>query len=172
VLENNAQQQAALFANICKVSNQYQAIGDKYYNSISLKQEHLLWVMDYYFKDVPPTLNNLAGKIGSSHQNIKQMVVKLIEKGYLTLEQDADDRRKRRVCFTEKYMMDKEEFDKRRKAFVEMVFNDVSEKEIEDSVAVINKMMANLSKMLNNATYMLSAFTESYDTLDLDKNNR
>lgn len=163
-------QQTELFSTICRVSNQYQAIGEKYYNSISLKQEYLLWVMEDYFKSEPPTLNDLAGKIGSSHQNIKQMVVKLTEKGYLTLEYDAEDKRKRRVCFTDKYRRDKEIFGKRRQAFIRQVFDGITDQEVDNSISIIEKMMNNLSVLLYNKEHTCKMFDDyGGSALDLDK---
>ncbi|MEE0858480.1 MAG: MarR family winged helix-turn-helix transcriptional regulator [Acutalibacteraceae bacterium] len=142
--------QAMLFGAICRVNNQYQTIGDKYYNGISLKQEYLLSVMEYYFCDNAPTLNELAQHIGSSHQNIKQIVSKLVDKGYLKLEQDKDDKRKRRVYFTEKYNQEKDEFEGRRNSLISKTFANISEDEITKALYVINKMSDNQKKLLIN----------------------
>lgn len=142
--------QAMLFGAICRVNNQYQTIGDKYYNGISLKQEYLLSVMEYYFCDNAPTLNELAQHIGSSHQNIKQIVSKLADKGYLKLEQDKDDKRKRRVYFTEKYNQEKDEFEERRNSLISKTFANISEDEITKALYVINKMSDNQKKLLIN----------------------
>lgn len=153
-------EQAVLFSTICRVSNQYQTIGDKYYNEISVKQEYLLSIIEYYSKDKPPTLNDLSVIIGSSHQNVKQIVSKLVEKGYLTIEKDIDDKRKRRVYFTEKYKKDKPEFDKRRTLFLEQVFKGISDDEIEYTMSVIKKIISNQSKMLGNEMYMKQIFAK------------
>lgn len=142
--------QAMLFGAICRVNNQYQTIGNKYYNGISLKQEYLLSVMEYYFCDNAPTLNELAQHIGSSHQNIKQIVSKLADKGYLKLEQDKDDKRKRRVYFTEKYNQEKDEFEERRNSLISKTFANISEDEITKALYVINKMSDNQKKLLIN----------------------
>ncbi len=142
--------QAMLFGAICRVNNQYQTIGNKYYNGISLKQEYLLSVMEYYFCDNAPTLNELAQHIGSSHQNIKQIVSKLVDKGYLKLEQDKDDKRKRRVYFTEKYNQEKDEFEERRNSLISKTFANISEDEITKALYVINKMSDNQKKLLIN----------------------
>lgn len=140
--------QAVLFGAICRVNNQYQTIGDKYYKGISLKQEYLLSVMEYHFSDNVPTLNELAQYIGSSHQNIKQIVSKLVDKGYLRIEQDKDDKRKRRVYFTEKYNQEKDDFKKRREIFISRTFADIDEDEIAKTLYIINKMSDNQKKLL------------------------
>ena len=113
----------------------------------------------------------MAGKIGSSHQNVKQMVVKLVEKGYLTLEYDAEDRRKRRVCFTDKYRMDKEIFSKRRQVFIEQVFDGITDQEVDNSINIIEKMMNNLSVLLYNKEHTCKMFADHNcnKILDLDK---
>lgn len=157
-MEETPKRQTLLFGAICRVNNQYQAIGDKYYNSISLKQEYLLSLMEYHFSGQSPTLNELAESMGSSHQNIKQIVLKLVEKGYLTIEQDSQDKRKRRVSFTKKYFDNKEKFVKRRDVFIHRIFNNVSDEEIENSLKVISKIIKNQQKMLMNEDFIREIF--------------
>lgn len=152
-MEETLKRRTLLFGAICRINNQYQAIGDKYYNGISLKQEYLLSLIEYSYATQPPTLNELAESMGSSHQNVKQLVLKLVEKGYLTIEQDKHDKRKRRVLFTEKYLNDKEKFVKRRDVFIRHIFADVSNEEIENSLKVMGKIIKNQQIMLKNADF-------------------
>lgn len=162
-MEENPKRQTLLFGAICRVNNQYQSIGDKYYNSISLKQEYLLSLMEYHFSGKSPTLNELAESMGSSHQNIKQIVLKLVEKGYLIIEQDSKDKRKRRVSFTKKYFDNKEKFVKRREVFIRSIFNNVSDEEIENSLKVMNKIIKNQQKFLMNEDFIKEIFKGQTD---------
>lgn len=162
-MEEPLKRQIMLFGAICRVNNQYQSIGDKYYNGISLKQEYLLSLMEYSFSDKSPTLNELAESMGSSHQNVKQIVLKLVEKGYLTIEQDQQDKRKRRVCFTRKYLDNREKFVKRRDVFIRRIFNNVSDEEIESSLEVMGKIIKNQKKMLDNEDFTKEIFKEQTD---------
>lgn len=45
----------------------------------------------------PPTLGSVAGALGMTHQNAKQIVLVLERKGFLRIEVDAADRRVRRL---------------------------------------------------------------------------
>lgn len=162
-MEEPLKRQIMLFGAICRVNNQYQSIGDKYYNGISLKQEYLLSLMEYSFSNKSPTLNELAESMGSSHQNVKQIVLKLVEKGYLTIEQDQQDKRKRRVCFTRKYLDNREKFVKRRDVFIRRIFNNVSDEEIESSLEVMGKIIKNQKKMLDNEDFTKEIFKEQTD---------
>lgn len=96
----------------------------------------------------PPTLGQLAECEGSSHQNIKQMALKLQEKGYVKLLSDSSDARKIRVTATKKG----HDFCKRHRAseerFMEMLFDGVSGKDVEATSKAMRKLNENLDKMV------------------------
>ncbi|HQM96687.1 MAG TPA: MarR family transcriptional regulator [Clostridia bacterium] len=52
--------------------------------------------------DNPPTMKNVAVMMGSSHQNIKQVALKLQQKGLIILEKDSKDARVTRLRVTQK----------------------------------------------------------------------
>lgn len=54
-----------------------------------------------FFKE-PPTLSELALEIGTSHQNAKQIAIKLEEKGFLVVKKDTKDKRVLRLTPTNK----------------------------------------------------------------------
>ena len=64
--------------------NRFQAVADK----INLCRE-------------APSVKELAEIMGSSHQNVKQILLKLEKKGFVTIATDDKDRRKQRVALTE-----------------------------------------------------------------------
>ena len=49
----------------------------------------------------PPTLNELSEILGSSHQNVKQILLKLKKKGFVEFQADKNDRRKQRIVLTD-----------------------------------------------------------------------
>ena len=53
----------------------------------------------------PPTLQAAADALGTSHQNAKQIAVKLQEKNYLKIEKDKSDSRSLRLIPTRKYQI-------------------------------------------------------------------
>jgi len=50
----------------------------------------------------PPRIGELSEVFGTSHQNVKQVLLKLERQGYVTLYKDEVDSRVLRVIFTEK----------------------------------------------------------------------
>lgn len=96
----------------------------------------------------PPTLGQLAECEGSSHQNIKQMALKLQEKGYVKLLSDSADARKIRVTATKKG----EEFCERHRQaeekFLELLFAKISDREIANVSKVMSKLNENLDSMI------------------------
>lgn len=130
----------ALLGTIFKVNNLFQTVDERHYIEITQKQESLLFTVEYAFPNYTPTLNELAEFMGSSHQNIKQIVLRLEKKGYLYLEQDKTDKRKRRIRLTEKYENNKDFFTRRFESFVDNVFKDITESEISTSKNVLEKI--------------------------------
>ena len=89
-----------LFGSLLAMGNRLQAAGDRSYDEITTKQWFVLAVLETF--SAPPTLGELARGVGSSHQNVKQLVLKLQQKGYVALAQDGRDARKNRVHRTPK----------------------------------------------------------------------
>jgi len=80
--------------------NRFQAFADKMIGEISWKQFFTIICINMCREK--PTIKELAGIVGSSHQNVKQILLKLENKGFVSIEQDTADRRKQRVGLTEK----------------------------------------------------------------------
>jgi len=49
----------------------------------------------------PPTITAVAAGVGMTHQNVKQIALALVRKGFLEIAVDARDRRSRRLHLTE-----------------------------------------------------------------------
>ncbi len=97
----NADDEHVIFTLIFMLSNQLQAIGDTFFDEVSTKQWFILLVlniMDGYL----PTLGELSHAVGSSHQNVKQLVLKLEQKGYVEISKDETDARRLRIKLTPK----------------------------------------------------------------------
>ena len=62
--------------------NRYQAFADSYFKEITWKQ--FFAIICLRILDTPPTINELSEVMGSSHQNVKQILLKL-EQGILTV---------------------------------------------------------------------------------------
>jgi DNA-binding MarR family transcriptional regulator len=91
-----------LFGTIFVVSNRIDALLEREFNKfdITTKQWFLSIIIDNLF-DSPPTIKEVAREMGSSHQNVKQIALKLEQKGLLILEKDREDARVTRLKLTE-----------------------------------------------------------------------
>ena len=70
-----------MFGLLFVLGNKLQVIGDSFYEEITSKQWFVLVMLGVLGDN--PTLNELSEGMGSSHQNVKQLLVKLQEKGYV-----------------------------------------------------------------------------------------
>lgn len=58
-------------------------------------------IIIYSLFNSPPTISEVAKVMGSTHQNVKQIALKLAQKNLLVLETDRHDRRSTRLVPTE-----------------------------------------------------------------------
>ena len=71
--------------------NRFQALADSTMQEISWKQFFAIICINLCKE--PPTLNELSEILGSSHQNVKQILLKLEKKGFVQFKADTNDRR-------------------------------------------------------------------------------
>ena len=90
-----------LFGNIFLLANRIQVIGDQTLGNggMTIKQ-WFLTIMVLKFGNYSPTLGEVAELMGSSHQNVKQLALKLQQKGFLMIEKDEQDARTLRLSLT------------------------------------------------------------------------
>ena len=79
--------------------NRFQAMADKTMKEISWKQFFAIICINLCNEN--PTIKELAEIMGSSHQNVKQILLKLEKKGFVKIAIDETDRRKQRVELTD-----------------------------------------------------------------------
>ncbi|WP_040951913.1 MarR family winged helix-turn-helix transcriptional regulator, partial [Gorillibacterium massiliense] len=79
--------QKEIFGGLFVLANKLQAIGDRELGEITTKQWFLMMMIEQWGEE-PPTLSELAKEMGSSRQNLKQLALKLQEKGFLSIEKD------------------------------------------------------------------------------------
>lgn len=137
-----------LFGAIFVAANRMDTLMEREFKKfdITTKQWFLSIVIDNLF-DKPPTIKEAAREMGSSHQNVKQVALKLEQKGLLVLEKDARDSRVIRLKLTE-HSLDlwkgvREEGD----AFTEALFKDISEEEKGTARRVMEKLLSNIAEM-------------------------
>ena len=125
--------------------NRFQAMADRDMKEISWKQFFAIICIDMC--NEPPTLKELADILGSSHQNVKQILLKLEKKGFIGFRPDENDRRKQRIVLTgtcRKFCEKNNELGMRIRG---KMFNGVSEKDIKTTIDTITKIEKNLTEV-------------------------
>lgn len=115
---------------------------------VTSKQWFLSIVLDNLYEK-PPTLKELAKAMGSSHQNVKQVALKLQDKNLVQLTKDDRDGRVTRMMMTEHSHSFWEQTSERGEEFTKALYQEISEEEIQIAAAVLKKMMGNLEVMEN-----------------------
>ena len=113
---------------------------------VTAKQWFLTVVIDNSF-DESPTIKEIAREMGSSHQNIKQVALKLEQKGLLVLEKDSKDARVTRLKLTEECYKFSQVIQSRATNFTQALFDGIEEEDMSKARSTLQRMMANLIKM-------------------------
>lgn len=113
---------------------------------ITSKQWMLSIIIDNVF-DEAPTMKDVARKMGSSHQNVKQVALKLEQKGLLKMSKDKKDARVTRLNMTDESCQFWAKTQPKGKAFIEDAFENITKDELAEARNVMNKIMENLIKM-------------------------
>jgi DNA-binding MarR family transcriptional regulator len=90
----------------------------------------------------PPSLKEVAAVLSTSHQNVKQIALQLVKKGFVKIEEDEQDKRKLVLKLTQK---NKEYWDfaaRRHEAIIRSMFNALNDKEIQVFYNLISKLLA------------------------------
>ena len=95
----------------------------------------------------PPTLKELSDILGSSHQNVKQILLKLEKKGFIRFEQDEADKRKQRVVLTKTCMKFCEKNDDMSHRTMMKMFEGIPEKDLKITIQTIIKIEKNLQDL-------------------------
>lgn len=125
--------------------NRYQAKADKFFQEISWKQFFAIICIDLCKE--PPTIKEIAQVMGSSHQNVKQILLKLESKGFVEIMVDEDDKRKQRVVLTEKTREFCDSHEEGSDRIICRIFEGISKEQLEITIQTIMQMESNLEKV-------------------------
>lgn len=125
--------------------NRYQAFADSYFKEITWKQ--FFAIICLRILDTPPTINELSEVMGSSHQNVKQILLKLEKKDLIEIFPDENDRRKQRIRISKHGNEFCENHDPESIRLMGKLFEGISDAEFETAIGVIGKMEKNLKEM-------------------------
>ena len=124
------EERLVIFGSIFTVSNRLQLVMDQHMPQLSAKQWFVLTMLSFFH--TPPSLIGLAKACDSSYQNIKQIVLKLEEKGFVTLKDDLSDKRAKCVAMTSKFSQWNTKTQEQSAQFVDTLFECLSPVQISD----------------------------------------
>ena len=123
--------------------NRLQAMADNVMKEISWKQFFAIICINICRE--PPTLNELSDILGSSHQNVKQILLKLEKKNFIRFQEDKADKRKQRIVLTDTCLKFCEENNEKTSLIMQKMFEGIPEEDINTTIKTIIKMESNLS---------------------------
>lgn len=124
--------------------NRYQAKADSFFEEISWKQFFAIICINLCKES--PTIKELAEIMGSSHQNVKQILIKLENKGFVEIIADEQDKRKQRIVLTEKTMIFCEEHEEGSQRIIKKIFEGIDIENIEIVIKTLLQMEKNLKE--------------------------
>jgi len=140
--------QAFILGLLSAFDNRFQAAADAFFKEITWKQFFAIICINLCKE--APTINELSDVMGSSHQNVKQILLKLEKKGFVTTVIDEKDKRKQRIIVTDEARRFLEENDnngQQSQYIIGQIFNGISDKNLQTTIQTIMKMERNLSKI-------------------------
>ncbi len=134
-----------VFGYLFRVANRLQSKMDSQMQDLTAKQWFVLLALGLF--EEPPTLNQLASACDTSHQNTKQLVMKLEQKGFVAVHHDEKDGRAMRIVTRDKC----EQWDKNNEQiathFVERMFSGMDIDETAGLSLSLIKIFENLDQI-------------------------
>lgn len=125
--------------------NRFQAVADQAMKEISWKQFFAIICINMCKSS--PTVKELAEIMGSSHQNVKQILLKLEKKGFVRIAVDEKDKRKQRIELTDYCREFCEKNDEMSAHIVKKMFEGISEEQIQGTIQTIIQMEDKLTEV-------------------------
>lgn len=141
-----------LFGVIFIVANRVDTMLEREFKrfGITTKQWFLTVIIENLF-DMPPTIKEVAKEMGSSHQNVKQVALKLEQKGLLVLQKDKRDARVTRLKLTDSSNDFWTKLRGEGSMFTQALFKNIEKDELEVARRVMQKMLLNINEMDNKS---------------------
>ena len=115
-------------------------------DKITTKQWLMLVVLGNAFKN-PPSMYEMAEAMSTTHQNVKQLAIRLEDRGLLKIERDPNNRRILRLKVTEKFHKFWKKRTKNDLKTIKALYNGLTDEEIKRLFEIMYKL-EKLSKNL------------------------
>ncbi|MBQ8799724.1 MAG: MarR family transcriptional regulator [Lachnospiraceae bacterium] len=134
-----------LLGLISAFENRFQAVADNAMQEISWKQFFAIICINMC--KTPPTIKELAEIMGSSHQNVKQILLKLEKKGFVRLTTDESDKRKQRIELMPYCYEFCRKNDDKSTELIRKMFDGISEEQLQTTIQTILQIEDNLKEI-------------------------
>lgn len=131
-----------LFGLLHAFSNRMQTIGNRVFEELSWKQWFMLIGVSLF--NQPPGISQVAEAIGSSHQNAKQILLKLEKAGFVELFRDSRDSRRTLVRLTDLEARFQQKYRDSGTAFMEGIYRGIPDRDIMVTLGCLMQMEQNL----------------------------
>ena len=136
-----------LLGLISAFENRFQALADSMMKEISWKQFFAIICINMCKE--PPTLKELSEILGSSNQNVQQILLKLEKKNFIEFKTDESDRRKQRIHLTEHCKEFSEKNNEMSISVMSKMFEGISEDSVRTTIQTLTDVEKNLKDMFN-----------------------
>ena len=129
--------------------NRFQTVADSFFAEVTWKQFFAIICINLCKES--PTINELSDIMGSSHQNVKQILLKLEKRGFVEMTSDESDKRKKRIVVTEKCRQFCEKNEKESRERMDRIFAGIAEEQVLATIQTIAQMERNLMKQTKDS---------------------
>ncbi|WPC40096.1 MarR family transcriptional regulator [Clostridium sp. JS66] len=128
-----------IFSTIFYLSNKIQIQGDKIDERITVRQWMVLLTILHLPED-KASYSQIADKMGCTKQNVKHIIDSLQKKNYVFWEKNEKDKRAVNIRITKECREIMEEYYKKGNEYLEDVFGNFEEKELENLWELLKKI--------------------------------
>lgn len=141
-----------IFGLVFFIGQRWQYITDRELarSNLTTRQWMMLAVIDTMF-DYNPSIQEVAEKLSTTHQNVKQIAVNLEKRGFITIDRCHKDRRVLRLKTTDQNERFWRENADRNKKFVADFFAGFSGEELETLLGLMRKISARTEELYERA---------------------
>jgi DNA-binding MarR family transcriptional regulator len=145
---NDISDEKFLFGTLFITSNKLDTLLDRELRRYSMtsRQWFLLVTLETLFLE-PPTIKQAANAMGTSHQNVKQVALKLAQKGFVAMEKDANDARATRLSITDQCREFWAQTQHTGDAFMQAVFEGIGPAELQGARKTMQALWKNIIKI-------------------------
>ena len=137
-----------LIGVISAFENRFQSMADREMKEISWKQFFAIICINMCKES--PTIKELSEVLGSSHQNVKQILLKLESKGFVEFKVDENDKRKQRIFLTKACMDFCTKNNDLSMSAMGRMFEGIPEKDIQTTIKTLLSIESNMRQRMES----------------------